>query len=108
MTLRSLNLIDRTRTTINSIKMVITYLSSGALAPKEKPITNLLYLLFIMRNLIEDLLSGEAVQDLTGDDDDEGGAEDHEMQLRKKLGIPEPDPDALLSTVINKYLSLDI
>ena len=61
-----------------------------------------------MRNLIEDLLSGDEgqVQDLTGDDDDEDGAEDHEMQLRKKLGIPEPDPDALPSTVINKYLSL--
>ena len=56
----------------------------------------------------EDLLSGDDgdAEDLTLEDDEV--AESHEMQLRKKLGIPELDPDALPSTMINKFLSLAI
>lgn len=42
--------------------------------------------------------------DLTVSDDDT--AEDEAAALRKKLGIPEPDPDALPSTLIGKYLKL--
>ena len=46
----------------------------------------------------------EAEEDLTRSDDD--CQEDHESALRKKLGIPEPDPDALPSSMIQKYLNL--
>ena len=88
-----------------------TYLISGALVPKAKSVTNKMYLSFCFfsnekpsktcRNGKDDA----DVEDLTLDDD---VSDDHEMQLRKKLGIPEADPDALPSTLINKYLSLAI
>ena len=43
-------------------------------------------------------------EDLTKSDDD--AMEDEATVLRRKLGIPEPDPDALPSTLIGKYLML--
>ena len=43
-------------------------------------------------------------EDLTKSDDD--AMEDEAPVLRRKLGIPEPDPDALPSTLIGKYLML--
>ena len=43
--------------------------------------------------------------DLTKSDDEEPDTSSG-AQLRKKLGIPEPDPDALPSSLINKYLKL--
>lgn len=43
------------------------------------------------------------MEDLTKDE----GVEDQAGQLRKKLGIPELDPDALPSANLNKYLHLN-
>ena len=44
--------------------------------------------------------------ELTKSDDDTN--DDAGIKLRKQLGIPEADPDALPSASLNKYLKLDI
>lgn len=50
------------------------------------------------------IAGGQSDEDLTKSDDET--MEDEAAVLRKKLGIPEPDPDALPSTLIGKYLML--
>ena len=44
-------------------------------------------------------------EDLTRSDEEN---DDAAIQLRKSLGIPEMDPDALPSSMLNKYLKLVI
>ena len=58
-----------------------------------------------MRGLDED---GAAAEDLTKSDgeDDEGPRESADMKLRKRLGFPELDPDALPSSQVTKHLTL--
>lgn len=53
---------------------------------------------------LADSLSGEDV-DLTKSDDE--NTCDSGVKLRKQLGIPEPDPDAAPSSLLQKYLILD-
>lgn len=38
---------------------------------------------------------------------DEEGVEDENAKLRRKLGLPEMDPDALPSSCVTKYLILN-
>lgn len=45
------------------------------------------------------------MEDLTKSDEE---GEDAQAKLRKKLGVPELDPDALPSAGISKYLKLDL
>lgn len=47
----------------------------------------------------------EDVEDLTKSDSE--GGDDDAAALRKKLGIPEVDPDALPSSMVTKYLILN-
>ena len=62
-------------------------------------------LMFVLQKISHHFYpAGDEDEDLTKSDDDDGLNE--QVQLRKKLGIPEFDPDALPSSMISKYLKL--